>query len=53
MMGLPGRPLDRMERSLGEVLSQTRAVRVAGRGLELLAEGRQHARRSSRPVYLR
>jgi len=31
-------PLDRMERSLGEVLSQTRAVRVAGRGLELLAE---------------
>jgi len=36
MMACPP-PLDRMERSLGEVLSQTRAVRMAGQGLELLA----------------
>jgi uncharacterized lipoprotein YbaY/heat shock protein HslJ/uncharacterized lipoprotein NlpE involved in copper resistance len=37
MMACPP-PLDSMERSLSEVLSQTRAIRLAGQGLELLAE---------------
>jgi copper homeostasis protein (lipoprotein) len=37
MMACPP-TLDRMERSLSEVLSRTRAVRLAGQGLELLAE---------------
>ena len=37
MMACPP-PLDRMEHSLGEVLFRTRAVRLAGQGLELLAE---------------
>jgi heat shock protein HslJ len=37
MMACPP-PLDSMERSLSEVLSQTRAIRLAGHRLELLAE---------------